>query len=118
MFSSSILGTNTNKTKLSWWEYWYGHCWMTGWQTIGYAFKIWKDLMTSNYEGYTLLDDDDPKEECINWFWLTLGEDDVYDKEFLECLLEMSEDIDFEMIKTFSVSDFKELIDEVESLYD
>jgi len=23
-----------NDIQLNWWEYWIGHCWMTGWQSI------------------------------------------------------------------------------------
>jgi len=44
-FSEPVLGTATKKIKLNWWEYWIGHCWMTGWQSIGGAFRIWSDLM-------------------------------------------------------------------------
>jgi len=77
------------KTKLNWFEYWIGHCWMTGWQSIRGTFRIWFDLMTSNYDGYALLRDDDPETECVEWFWASLNEDDVYPKEFLEDLLEL-----------------------------
>ncbi len=94
MYSTSIRGTNKKKLTLNWWEYWIGHCWMTGWQSICGAFRIWVDLMTSNYENYALLKQDDPFEECYGWFWGTLGEDDTYPKEFLEHLLQMVDDIE------------------------
>jgi len=94
MFSNKVLGTATKTTTMNWWEYWIGHCWMTGWQTIGSAFRIWSDLMTSNYDGYALLKEDDPFRECYEWFWGTLGEDDTYPREFLEYLLQMVEDIE------------------------
>ena len=94
MYSTPIKGTAKKKTKLNWWEYWMGHCWMTGWQSIRGAFRIWCDLMTSNYKDYALLKDDDPEQECKEWFWVTLGEDETYPKEFLEHLLQMVEDID------------------------
>ena len=42
------------KTKLNWWEYWIGHCWMTGWQSIRMNFRMWADLMGSNYADYAL----------------------------------------------------------------
>jgi hypothetical protein len=90
MFSTPVRGTATKKTTLNWWEYWIGHCWMTGWQTIGMSFRNWRDLMTGNYEGYALMFYDDPYEECYNTFWDYLGDDDVLPKEFLEGLLEMS----------------------------
>lgn len=92
-FSTAVLSTDKEKTTLNWWEYWIGHAWMTGWQSIGIAFRIWCDLMCSNYEGYCLLKDDDPEQECIEWFWGSLGEDEVYPKEFLEHLMQLAEDV-------------------------
>lgn len=94
MFSKPLKGTEKMKTTLNWWEYWIGHCWMTGWQSIRGAFRIWADLMTSNYKDYALLKDDDPETECLEWFWVSLGEDEVYPKEFLEYLLQMVDDIE------------------------
>jgi len=73
---------------------------MTGWKNIRHAFNIWVDLMTSNYDGYTVLDYDDPYTECREWFWQTLGEDDVYPKAFLEHLMQMIDDIDSGKVKT------------------
>ena len=93
-FSKSILSTELNKVKMNWWEYWIGHCWMTGWQSIRSNFRMWSDLMGSNYEGYGLLKEDDPEAECLNWFWTSLVEDDVYSKEFLEYLMQMVDDIE------------------------
>lgn len=93
MFSKSVLSTDKKATTLNWWEYWIGHAWMTGWQSIGIAFRIWCDLMSSNYDGYGLLKDDDPEQECIEWFWQSLGEDEVYPKEFLEHLMQLAEDV-------------------------
>ena len=93
-FTKSILATELNKVKMNWWEYWIGHCWMTGWQSIRSNFRMWSDLMGSNYEGYGLLKEDDPEAECLNWFWTSLVEDDVYSKEFLEYLMQMVDDIE------------------------
>jgi hypothetical protein len=93
-FSQPILGTTTKKVKLNWWEYWIGHCWMTGWQSIRGAFRIWADLMGSNYKDYALLKNDDPEQECLEWFWVSLGEDECYPKEFLEYLQQMVDDIE------------------------
>ena len=86
--------TNKNKTTLNWWQYWIGHCWMTGWQSIRSNFRMWGDLMGGNYEGYGLLKEDDPYTECLEWFWASLNEDDVYPKFFLEELLQIIDDID------------------------
>ena len=79
---------------MSWFEYYFQHVLPTGFLTLSSAFKIWGDLMTGNYEGYALLDDDDPFQCCYDWFWGTLGEDDVYEKEFLEYLFKLADDVD------------------------
>ena len=93
------------KTKLNWFEYWIGHCWMTGWVSIHSTFRIWKDLMTSNYEHYALMKEDDPEIECMEWFWASLNEDDVYPKEFLEHLMQMVEDIELGKVETYSMDE-------------
>ena len=107
MFSTPVRGTapKKNKTTLNWWEYWVGHCWMTGWQSIRSNFRMWSDLMGSNYEGYGLLKEDDPYEECREWFWASLNEDDVYPKFFLEELLQMAEDVDTGKVKTYPLTE-------------
>lgn len=93
MFSTPLLATDKEKTTLNWWEYWIGHCWMTGWQSIRHNFRMWADLMGSNYDGYALFKEDDPEGECLDWFWVSLNEDDTYPKEFLEGLMQMAEDV-------------------------
>lgn len=50
--------------------------------------------MTDNFADYSLLQEDDPFEECRGWFWATLGEDEVYPKEFLEYLQDLCDRID------------------------
>lgn len=119
MFSQPLLSTNRKGTKLNWWEYWIEHCWMTGWQTIGTTFRIWSDLMRSNYDGYALLREDDPETECLDWFWASLNEDDVYPKEFLEDLMQMAEDVESGKVKTYPLTEdffdrIKDLVDGVE----
>jgi hypothetical protein len=94
MYSTPVKGTDNKKTTLNWWQYWIGHCWMTGWQSMSMTFKIWSDLMTSNYKGYALLEEDDPEYECLDWFWASLNEDDVYPKEFLEYLMQLADDVE------------------------
>jgi len=115
MYSTPVRSTapkKNNRTTLNWWEYWIGHCWMTGWQTIGINFRVWADLMGSTYENYSLLKDVDPEQECIEWFWVGLNDDDVYPKEFLEGLLQMMDDIDTGKVKTYPMEDvMKELED-------
>lgn len=90
---NEILATDKTKTTLNWFEYWIGHCWLTGWQSIRGAYRIWADLMTSNYKDYTLLHSDDPFTECYEWFWASLNEDDTYPRSFLEYLMQLAEDV-------------------------
>lgn len=94
IFSRAVLGTEKRKTKLSWWDYWIGHCWMTGWQSIKHSFQNWSDLMTGNWKDYGLMFYDDPYEECRDCFWSYLGEDDTLPKEFLEHLQDMVDRIE------------------------
>ena len=115
MISKPVLATDKEKTTLNWFEYWFGHCWMTGWQSIGDAFRIWQDLMSGNYEVYALpRTAEDPEEECIDWFWVSLGEDNVYPKEFLEHLMEMSHDVMTGKIETVPVDE--DFFDRLEDL--
>lgn len=114
IFSKTVLSTDKKGTTLNWWEYWIGHAWMTGCQSIGGAFRIWCDLMCSNYENYGLLKDDDPEQECIEWFWGTLGEDEVYPKEFLETLMQMAADVESGKVKTYPMT--KEMLEELDDL--
>jgi len=55
---------------------------------------MWSDLMTENYENYALLKEDDPFQECYDWFWTSINLDETYPKEFLEYLQEMVDRID------------------------
>jgi len=108
MFSTPVRGTapkKNNRTTLNWWEYWFGHCWMTGWQTIRINFRVWADLMGSSYENYALLKDVDPEAECIEWFWVGLNDDDVYPKEFLEGLMKMLDDIELGKVETYPMDE-------------
>ena len=57
-------------------------------------FKMWRDLISGNYEDYALLKDDDPYQECYDWFWTSINLDETYPKEFLEYLMEMCDRID------------------------
>lgn len=92
-FSKPILGTDTKKIKLSWFEYIIFSCFKQGWYNCWYSFQNWKDLVLNNYQDYALLKDDDPLEQCILYFWDSL-EDEIYPKKFLESLLQMVDDIE------------------------
>jgi hypothetical protein len=114
MFSRQLKGTSKKKTTMNWWEYWIGHCWMTGWQTIGMSFRNWRDLMTGNYEGYALMFYDDPYEECYSCFWSYLGDDDVLPKDFLEGLMQMAADMKSGKVKTVPFT--KDMFDKLDDL--
>ena len=92
-FSKPLLGTDTKKTKLSWFEYIIFSCIQQGWYNCWHSFKNWSDLMGNSYQDYALLKDDDPLEQCILYFWDSL-EDEIYSKSFLESLLQMVDDIE------------------------
>lgn len=49
--------------------------------------------MTGNYKDYALMWYDDPYEECLSWFWESLGEDETLPKEFLEYLTKLADDV-------------------------
>jgi hypothetical protein len=67
--------------------------------------------MTSNYENYALPRTvEDPEQECLEWFWVGLNDDDVYPREFLEYLLQMVEDIETGKEKTYTWEEVRESI--------
>jgi len=123
MYSTPVRGTYPNKIKMNWWDYYVGHCWMTGWQSIRSNFRVWADLMGSSYENYALPRTvEDPEQECIEWFWVGLNEDDVYPKEFLEYLMKMVDDIETGKEKVYPIDEdfinrLKELTEGVELDY-
>lgn len=75
--------------KLSFFEYYIKHYFSSGFHSLWAAFRIWCDLISGNHEGYALLEEDIPFEECRAWFWVALGEDNIYPKDFLEHLYEL-----------------------------
>lgn len=90
MYSEPLLGTATDK--LTWINYYWNSCIMQGWYNCRTAFNIWGDLMGNNYENYALLREDKPIECCLDYFWDSL-EDDIYPKEFLDHLIQLSNDV-------------------------
>jgi len=86
--------------KLNWFEYYIIHCLQTGWLEMWNNFKMWRDLISGNYENYALLNDDDPYEECYNWFWTSINLDETLPKEFLEYLHQLMDDVDSGKVET------------------
>jgi hypothetical protein len=102
--------------KLNWIEYYFGHCFRTGWREIWNNFKMWRDLISGNYADYAVSKTDDPYEECYQWFWCSINMDETYPKEFLDYLHQLVEDIDTGKEKTYSLDEvMKELQDSLES---
>ena len=94
---------------MNWFDYWIGHCWMTGWQSIRGSYRIWADLMGGNYKDYDLPRTvEDPEAECIEWFWGSLGEDETLPKAFLEYLIQMAEDVRTGKVKTYPLDEVME----------
>jgi len=57
-------------------------------------FKMWRDLLSGNYEGYALLKEDDPYQECYKWFWASINMDECLGRDFLDYLQQMVDRID------------------------
>ena len=93
-YSKPLLGTNKKKTKMTWFEYIFTHLIPTWFQSFNDNFVMWRDLVTGDYKKYVLLKNDDPFQECYDWFWCSINLDETYSKEFLEYLMQMVDDIE------------------------
>lgn len=111
-FSRPLLGTDTDKIKLSWFEYIWNSCILQGWANFYYSFRNWADLMGNNYQDYALLKEDDPLEQCILYFWDSL-EEEIYSKDFLESLLQMSHDVKTGKVKTYPMDDVMKRLEDL-----
>jgi len=89
-------------------EYIFTHLIPTGFRSFRDNFRMWRDLITSNYQDYALLEDDDPYEQCYEWFWTSINLDETYPKEFLENLQQMVDDIDSGKVKTYTPDEVME----------
>jgi hypothetical protein len=69
--------------------------------------------MFNNYQDYALLVSDDPLEQCILYFWDSL-EDEIYSKDFLEELMQMSDDVKTGKVKPVPFT--KNMMDELNDL--
>lgn len=112
MYDLPLLGTNTDKTKLTWIEYIWFSCILQGWYHFGCSFRNWADLMGNNYKGYGILPEDDDLEWCIDYFWGSL-EDEIYSKEFLESLLQMCDDVKNGRVETYSMNEVEKVLEEL-----
>ena len=99
---------------MTWFEYIFTHLIPTWFQSFGANFRMWSDLMTDNYENYAFLKDDDPFEECYDWFWTSINLDETYPKYFLEELMQMVDDIETGKVKPVPFT--REMFDEIDDL--
>jgi len=67
--------------------------------------------MMGQWQDYALLDDDDPLEQCILYFWDSL-EEEIYPKDFLEMAEDMAEDVETGKVETVPFT--KEMLDRLE----
>ena len=118
MISKTLLGTDKIKTKLSWFNYIFTHLIPTWFRSFNDNFVMWRDLVTGDYEKYTLLKDDDPFQECYNWFWTSINLDETYPKEFLEYLHQMANDVMTGKVKTYPLEDVMSELEELMSIED
>ena len=93
---------------MTWTQYIFQHLIPTGLRSFRDNFRMWRDLISSNYEGYALLEDDDSYEQCYEWFWTSINLDETYPKEFLEHLQQMVDDIDSGKVKTYTLDEVME----------
>jgi hypothetical protein len=116
MISKPIL--STNKRKMSWLEYFFTHCIPTGFKNIKDSFYFWVKLLQGDFEDYRIYNgrtytysDQELFELLRSDFWYSL-EDDILDKEFLEYLIGLSEDVESGVVETipWSETDYDELI--------
>jgi len=93
---------------MTWLQYIFQHLIPTWFRSFNDNFRMWADLMTDNFENYALLKDDDPFQECYEWFWTSINLDETYPKEFLEYLQKMADDVASGKVKTYSWEEVKE----------
>lgn len=115
-FSKPLLGTNTNKIRMTWIKYIFTHLIPSAFQSFRNNFITWTDLVwfTNNQKNYTLLKDDDPFEQCYLTFWYDLNDDNTYPKEFLEYLMRMAEDVRTGKVEPLPFT--KDMMNELEDL--
>jgi hypothetical protein len=103
---------------MTWFEYITTHLIPTWFKSFNDNFRMWRDLITGNYDNYGLLKDDDPYQECYEWFWTSINLDETYSKEFLEYLQGLVDEIDRGEVKfiDYSVEDFEQDMKTLEDL--
>lgn len=106
----------TSKVSMTWFKYITFHVIPTWFRSFRSNFVMWLDLMTDHYEHYAILEEDDPFECCYDWFWTSIGMDEVYGKDFLEYLMQMVDDIETGKVETIPFTE--EMFNELKELTD
>jgi hypothetical protein len=108
----------TNKKKISYFEYIFTHCLPTGFSNFKLAISLWFKLLQGDYSDYQIYNSRISKYsenelfEMLRYdFWDTL-EDDVLDKEFLEYLIQLKEEVNLGELETVPW-DFDKFLDEM-----
>jgi len=60
--------------------------------------------LSGNYEGYALLKEDDPYQECYEWFWSSINMDECLGRDFLDYLQQMVEDVETGKVETIPMT--------------
>lgn len=97
---------------MNYFQYYVQHVIPTGLRSFYHAFRNWADYVTGNYDNYAVTDAQDPEEECRDWFWTVLGEDNVYPKDFLDSLYELVAQIERGEAKLIPFDDLDTLLEE------
>lgn len=103
---------SNKKIKMSWFEYYTSHVIPTIFYSIKQSFYFWIKLLqgdTSDYDIYS--DQEEEKFEFLVYdFWSSL-EDEILDKEFVEYLMQLSDDVKTGKVKTVPFNS-KDLLEE------
>ncbi len=90
---------------MTWLEYIFAYLIPSWFQTFRGNFRIWFDLVSGNYKDYALMWYDDPYEECYQWFWTSIGDDDTLSKEFLEHIRKLAKEVEEGRVKTYRLDE-------------
>ena len=93
---------------MTWYKYITSYLIPSWFNSFKYNFGMWADLMTDKCDNYAILEDDDPYQECYNWFWESINLDDTASKDMLDKLKIMVDKIDSGEIKTYPYNSLDE----------
>jgi hypothetical protein len=101
--SHPVFGSN----KMSNMEYWLMGI-RQGCYEFRYAIETWLDLITGQHDKYWVFDDESSFDSCRACFWDSLNEQ-VYDKQFIEELYQIVEDVESGKMQVFDENFWEEV---------